>query len=139
VGEVKVSVELENTVDAVLVRRQALSPDKIRSATVPVLVDTGAVMLMLPQDLVETLGLELDGRVIVGYADERREEPPLAGPVTVRVGNRATTVNCIVGPPNSEPLLGQVVLEQLDLLTDCTRHQLVPRPESPFLPYLKLK
>ena len=138
-GEVKVEVELENTVDQILSRRQALPAAQVRRATVRILVDTGAVMLVLPQDLVENLGLEQDGRVIVTYADERREERPVAGPVTVKVGNRTTNVNCVVGPPNSEPLMGQIVSETLDLLTDCVSQKLVPRPESPFLPLLKLK
>jgi len=78
------------------------------------LTDSGAVMLTLPQDLVEALGLREKGKVIVTYADERKEERPIAGIVTVRVGNRSTDVNCIVGPPNSEPLLGQIVLEAMD-------------------------
>ena len=45
----------------------------------------------------------------------------------------------IVGPPNSEPLLGHVVLEIMDLLVDPLQQKLTPRPESPFLPELKLK
>jgi len=102
-------------------------------------VDSGAVMLVLPQDLVEALGLREVGKVIVTYADERKEERPLAGVVTVRVGDRSTSLNCIVGPPNSEPLLGHVVLEIMDLLIDPVQQRLVPRPESPFLPLLKLK
>jgi hypothetical protein len=73
------------------------------------------------------------GKVIVTYADERKEEHPVAGIVTVKVGNRLTRVNCVVGPPNSEPWLGQIVLEAMDLLVDCTQQKLVPRPESPFL------
>jgi hypothetical protein len=96
-------------------------------------------MLVLPQDLVEALGLREVGKAIVTCADERKEERPLAGIVTVRVGNRTTTLNCVVGPPNSEPLLGQVVLETMDLLVDCVEQKLVPRPESPFLPLLNLK
>ena len=105
----------------------------------PLLVDSGAVMLVLPQDLVETLGLSEVGKVIVTYADERKEERPVAGIVTVKVGNRLTSVNCVVGLPNSEPLLGQIVLEAMDLLVDCAQQKLVPRPESPFLPLLKVK
>lgn len=138
-GEVKVPVEIENTEDYLLARRQALPQERVRRVTVDVLVDTGAVMPVLPQDLVETLGLVAEGKVIVAYADERPEERPLSGPVTVRVGNRATTVNCIIGPPNSEPLMGQIILEALDLIVDRTRRQLTSRPESPFLPLLKLK
>ncbi len=137
-GEVKVELELENALERELVRLGHIKPETVRSVKVQALVDSGAVMLALPQDLTEALGLSEVGRVIV-YADERREERPLAGIVTVRVGNRNTSLNCVVGPPNSEPLVGQVVLETLDLLVDCAQQRLVPRPESPFLPMLKLK
>ncbi len=71
------------------------------------------------------------------YADERRDERPLAGPVTVRIGNRAMITNCVVGPPLSEPLIGHVVLETLDLIADCTNRTLTPR--YPDHPLLKLK
>jgi len=138
-GEVKVEVELENAADRELVLRGYLKEEERRSFKVSVLVDSGAVMLVLPQDQVEALGLREMGKAIVTYADERKEERPLAGVVTVRVGSRVASVNCVVGPPNSEPLLGQVVLEMMDLLVDCTQRKLVPRPESPFLPLLKMK
>ena len=138
-GEVKVEIELENAGDQEIARRGYLQEGQIRSAKVPILVDSGAVMLMLPQDLVEALGLNEVSKAIVTYADERKEERPIAGIVTVKVGNRLTSVNCVVGPPNSEPLLGQIVLEAMDLLVDCAQQKLLPRPESPFLPLLKLK
>lgn len=138
-GEVKVELEVENGVDRELARLGYIKPEGLRSAKVPALVDSGAVMLVLPQDLVEALGLREVGKVIVTYADERKEERPLAGIVTVRVGNRISSMNCVVGPPNSEPLVGQVVLETMDLLVNCVEQKLVPRPESPFLPLLKLK
>jgi predicted aspartyl protease len=56
-GEVKVEVELENAGDREVSRRGYLQEGQIRSVTVPILVDSGAVMLVLPQDLGETLGL----------------------------------------------------------------------------------
>ena len=138
-GEVKVEIELENAGDQEIARRGYLQEGQLRSAKVPILVDSGAVMLMLPQDLVEALGLNEVGKAIVTYADERKEERPIAGIITVKVGNRLTSVNCVVRPPNSEPLLGQIVLEAMDLLVDCAQQKLLPRPESPFLPLLKLK
>jgi clan AA aspartic protease len=138
-GEVKVNIELENAIDRERWRLGQISEGEIRSAKIKTLVDSGAVMIVLPQDLVEVLGLREVGKVIVTYADERREQRPVAGIVTVKVGDRATNLNCVVGPPGSEPLLGQVVLEVLDLLVDCTEQRLVPRPESPFFPLLKLK
>ena len=67
---------------------------------------------------------------------QRREERPLAGPVAVQIGNRSMTMDCI-GPPLSEILIGQVVLERLDLIADCTNRTLTPRYED--YPLLKLK
>lgn len=138
-GEIIVDLELENFGDRLLQRRGYLPDDKVRRLTVQAIVDTGAVMLVLPQDVVSALGLETQRTVIVAYADERKEERPVAGAVTLRIGNRLMTTECIVGPPLSEPLIGQVILEELDLLADCQRKVLVPRPESPHYPLLKLK
>ena len=56
-GEVKVEVFLENPIDRELVLRGLLREDQARSFTVRILADTGAVMLVLPQDEVEALGL----------------------------------------------------------------------------------
>ena len=138
-GEVKVRVDLENAVDRELERRGQLAEQEVRKLTTRLLVDSGAVRLVLPQDQVEALGLREIAKIVVRYADERKEEHPVAGVVTVKVGNRATDVDCVVGPPNSEPLLGQEILEVLDLLVDCPKQQLIPRPESPLLPELKVK
>ena len=49
------------------------------------------------------------------------------------------STDCVVGPPRCEPLIGQVVLEELDLIADCAQHTLTPRPESPDYPHLKMK
>ena len=57
--------------------------------------------------------------------------------MTVRIGNRSMTMNCVVGPPLSDPLIGQVVLDTLDLIADCTQRTLSPR--YPDHPLLKLK
>lgn len=48
--------------------------------------------------------------VIVACADERKKERPVAGPVTVRIGDRFMSTDAIVGPSLSEPLIGQVIL-----------------------------
>lgn len=61
---------------------------------------------------------------------------PVSSPVTVRIGNRAMTTDYIVGPPGSEPLIGEVVPKVLDLTTDCTNGPLGPRhPDGPVLAF----
>ena len=36
-------------------------------------------------------------------------------------------------------LIGRIVLEELDLIADCTNRTVAPRPESPDHPLLELK
>ena len=136
-GEIVAKVELENPGDRALALRGYGPESGVRRSSVDAVVDTGAVMLVLPRNVVERLGLEEQRTVVVTHADERREERPLAGPVTVRIGNRSMNTDCVVGPPRSEPLLGQIVLEALDLIADCANRTLTPR--FPDYPLLKLK
>lgn len=103
------------------------------------IVDTGSVMLALPQYVVEELGLQVQRTVVVTYADERKDERHVADPVTIKIGKRFMNTDCIVGPPLSEALIGQVITEELDLIPDCQRQTLAPRPESPIYPSLKMK
>lgn len=138
-GEITVNVTLENAGDRYLFAQGKAKEADIRRTRIDATVDTGAVMLVLPQNVVERLGLQILRTVVVSYADERKEERPVAGPLTIHIGNRFMSTDCIVGPPLSEALIGQIVLEALDLLADCTKRTLTPRPESPDYPLLKLK
>lgn len=138
-GEITVRAELENVVDRVNWEEGRIQESEIRTYKLDATVDTGAVMLVLPQNVVEKLGVKNRRKVIVSYADDRKEERPVAGPLTIKLADRFMTTDCVVGPPLSEPLIGQIVLEELDLLADCTNRKLIPRPESPDYPLLKLK
>jgi hypothetical protein len=55
-GEIVADLELENFGDRVLQRRGYLQEEKVRQLMVKAVVDTSAVMLVLPQDVVDTLG-----------------------------------------------------------------------------------
>lgn len=138
-GEVVVDVNLENFGDRYAFKRGFIKEEEIQALKTQAIVDTGAVMVMLPQDMVEELGLDIKEKVIVTYANEEKEERDVAGVVTLKIGKRMMNTDCIVGPPRSEPLIGQIVLEELDLIVDCNKKTLTPRPESPYLPLLKLK
>ena len=139
VGEVRASVVLENGDDRGLVRRGALEPGEVRRVEADALVDTGAVLVFLPQDMVEALGLGATDKAVVTLANDQKVEIPIAGPLVLTALGRTMNTDCLVGPPRCEPLLGQVVLERLDLIVDSTKRQLIVRPESPFLPSLKAK
>jgi len=138
-GEVKVNVQLRNYGSVWAAKKGLIKEEHIQSSLLEMLVDTGAVMILLPQDEVEKLGLEPAEKVIVNYADERKEERWVAKGLEVTIGNRSMVTDCVIGPPLCEPLLGQLVLEELDLIVDSLRKTLTPRPESPNFPLSKLK
>ena len=138
-GEIKVKIGLENFGDRFMYIENKIEEKEIRRYEMDAVVDTGAVMLILPQDVIEELGLKILRTVVVTYADERKEERPVAGTVTIKIGKRFMNTDCIVGPPASEALIGQVILAELDLIPDCQKQTLAPRPESPIYPSLKIK
>ena len=138
-GEIRVKVRLENAGDLLLEERGYLDRQKVRAADIEAIVDAGAVMMLLSQDLVENLGLEAAGKTIVTLADETKKELPVAKRIAVTVAGRKWETDCLVGPPGCEALIGQLILERLDLIPDPLKRTLTPRPESPYLPTLKLK
>ena len=138
-GEVRARLVLENQSDRVLADAGHLDSARIRRVELDALVGTGAVMTLLPQDVVEALGLPLDDKIIVTLANEETIELRRARVLSLALGDRQMDTDCLVGPPRCEPLLGQLVLERLDLIVDSVKPVVSPRPESPFLPSLKLK
>ena len=63
----------------------------------------------------------------------------MAGVLSVQIGDRKISTNCIVGPPTSEVLICQIILEGLDLILDPVKQKLSVGLESSYLPLLNLK
>jgi hypothetical protein len=138
-NEVRVQIELENALDREMARLERIPETEIRCVRLQAIADGIPLMMVLPQDVVEELGLDETRKVIVAHADGGREVRPVAGAVTVRVANRTAQVECVVGPPHSDVLLGQIPLRAMDLRLDASGQRLVPHPESPLLPLFDLK
>ncbi|MFC1805842.1 retroviral-like aspartic protease family protein [Planctomycetota bacterium] len=102
------------------------------------LVDTGAVELALPAELVERLKLKEVGAVRAFTADGGRHEFRLFGIAEVEVQGRTSRVQVIELPHGSKPLLGAVPLEQMDWHISPLEKKLVPNPESPDGPLVPL-
>jgi predicted aspartyl protease len=138
-GEVSVDTRFRNIVDVGAAQRGYIGPEQIATSNRKCLVDTGAVMVLLPEDEADKLGLMRGEKVIVTYSDERKEELPTGLGLEVTIGGRTAVTDCVIDPPLCEPFIGQIVLEELDLLVDAAGKRLIPRPESPNRPLLKLK
>lgn len=131
-GAVWTQVKLTNAVDDELVRRGLLAPRLLREIEAEGLVDTGAVNLVIPAEIVQQLGLRILGQQLVKYADSRQEAVGVTGPVIVECEGRKTIDEALV--TGDEVLIGQVILEKLDLLVDCRNQRLMPNPANPDYP-----
>lgn len=138
-GEIRVKARLESERDIILKEAGKLGRRKVRFFEIDAVVDTGAVMTLLPQEAVEALGLRSLGTRTALLANDQKIELPCAGGILLAIGDRQMITECLVGPPGCEPLIGQIVMESLDLIPDPRQRTLTPRPESPFRATLKLK
>lgn len=136
-GAVRVRVSLKNAVDEALVRRGQISAEEVRSERVEALVDTGAVNCILPPFVADRLGLDRPLRQMAEYADGRREEVEVTEPVLFDIEGRKVYEECLV--LGDEVLIGQTALEKTDLHVDCRARKLLPNPEHPHQPVVKVK
>ncbi len=102
------------------------------------LVDSGAVDLALPAELIEPLKLEELGKVRVFTADGGEHKYRLFGMAEVEIQGRTCQVRAIELPQGTEPLLGAIPLEAMDWHISPSEKKLVPNPKSPNGPLLPL-
>jgi clan AA aspartic protease len=126
-GRISVEVELTNGQDLVRANDGLLAPDKVRRVRMTGLVDTGASYLVIPETIAQQLGVPDKGEATVRYADNRTETRKVVDQVNVALLGRDGTFKAIVEPARSNALLGEIVLEDLDLLVDCRTQTLYPR------------
>jgi clan AA aspartic protease len=112
--------------------------DPRRSVELDAVVDTGATMLVLPIEIVERLGLKKVRDVRVRYANGGSEPKGIYGIVNVEIKGRAGNFDVIAEAEGTQPLIGQIVLEELDLVVDPRSRLLVPNPSSPDMPMLEI-
>jgi clan AA aspartic protease len=136
-GEVRTEAKLTNAFDESLVRRGQLQPDKVRSYEADALVDTGAVRTVLPAHVVQQLGVYIVGQRVAEYADGRKDTVGVTEPIEIDINGRTTFDEALV--LGDEVIIGQTVLEKLDLLVDYANQKLIPNPAHPDQPVTKVK
>ena len=127
VGRFSVEFTLSNYADVLQAELGQLSPEKVRSVRLNGVVDTGATRLVLPAKISQDLGLQKRGETSVRYADNRREKRLLVRNALVEMLGREGNFSAILEPDRKDALIGAIVLEELDLIVDCSGQKLVPR------------
>ena len=99
-----------------------------RAVEVDALVDTGATRLYLRPSVIKVLGLKAVDEV-VSQTTNGLKKRKVYDPVRLEVFGRHGMFE-VVGVDESVPnLIGQIPLEQLDLIVDPRGHKLIPNPE----------
>jgi clan AA aspartic protease len=124
-------LKLTNAVDLAKVREGTLPPEQVRTVEVEALVDTGATMLVLPEDVVAALGLPELRRVRTGIADGSVRTVPLVGDLRIELVGREMTCDALVMPAGTTPLIGQIPLEEMDLVVNPKSQDVTVNPDSP--------
>ncbi|MEG4418718.1 clan AA aspartic protease [Microcoleus sp. LAD1_D5] len=135
-GAVRVKVKLTNAIDEELVKRGVLNPNLLRVYEAEALIDTGAIRTAIPVEVCEHLGLRIRSQEIAKYADGRQETVGLTGAIIIEIEGRETIEAARV--LGDMVLIGQTVLETLDLLVNCKNQRLIPNPENPDRPVLRV-
>jgi clan AA aspartic protease len=125
-GHVFADIQLSNP------RKPELAALKARA-----LVDTGALMLCIPEHLALQLGLETESEREVSMADGRSRKVPYVGPIKVNFEKRFCYVGTLV--LGDEVLLGAVPMEDMDLVVLPGRRELAVDPASPNIPHARVK
>jgi clan AA aspartic protease len=113
-------------------RNPALKPVELNS-----LVDTGALMLCIPQSVAIQLELEELDKLPVTIADGSSHQVPYVGPVRVDFENRFCFVGALI--IGDETLLGAVPMEDMDLVVHPATQKLMANPLHPNKPSYTIK
>ncbi len=114
-----------------MARRLIIGEEEIRRTRVTMLVDTGSFHMCINEYIQEVLQLSVHERKRVEMADGQIIECDMVGPVEVRFKNRRCHVDAIVLPGDSEPLLGAIPMEDMDVMVHPKRQELDFHPDHP--------
>ena len=124
-GLVKTDIRLINSLDEGFAREGYIKPEEVRTVTVEAIVDTGAMSLVITEELRQKLGLEITGEKIARTANGQRVNCKVTGAVEIQWKNRQWIVNALVVPGAENVLLGAIPLEGLDLMVNPVTQELV--------------
>jgi clan AA aspartic protease len=138
-GLVYADVELTNAADIIKASSYVIGEEEIKRMHLNILVDSGALMLAINENIQEYLQVPFVEKRKAQLADSTIKEYDVVGPIELRFQNRKVLCSAMVMEGDSEPLLGVIPMEEMDVLIHPTRNELIVNPEHPLTAQLKLK
>jgi clan AA aspartic protease len=138
-GLVYADIELINTADLEMSRRHMIGEEEVKRIRLSMLADSGAYMMAINENIQSQIELPFVEKRKAVMADGSVQEFEVVGPVMVKFANRTAVCNAFVLDGNSEPLLGAIPMEEMDVLIHPLRQELIVNPEHPNYAVLKMK
>ena len=138
-GLVYANIELINSDDLALSRRHIIGMDEVKRMHINMLVDSGAYMMAINENIQEQLQLPFKEKRRSIMADGGVAEHDVVGPIEIKFKNRTAVCNALVLEGNNEPLMGAIPMEEMDVLIHPLRNELIVNPEHPYFAQLSLK
>lgn len=137
-GLVYAEIELINAFDIEMAKRNLLDEEEIRRMHITALADNGAWMMCINENIQSVLNLSFKEKRKFQTADGKMVEYDVVGPVDIKFQGKTATCNAFVLPGDTEPLLGAVPMEELDVVIHPKRQQLILSTQIHSIPTLKL-
>ena len=138
-GLIYADIELINAIDLGLAKRHEIGDEEVKRMQVSMLVDTGSVYMCINETVQEQLQLEVVEQRKGQLADGSVVEYNVVGPIEVRFKNRRCVVDAMVIAGDNELLLGEIPFEDMDVLINPYRRELIVNPDHPYFAQMKLK
>jgi len=133
VGFTYADITLVNSYDEALLDRKLMKENEVRKMQVRSLVDTGAITLVINENVRTQLGLKIVREKQCILADGTTGACGITQPVSVYFKNRATACEALVLPDAKQVLLGAIPLEGMDVLVDPAKEELQLPPDRPYV------
>jgi len=124
-GMVQAEITLKNIYDVIDFDRKRIEEHEVRQATVTAIVDTGAMYMIIPEELSQKLGLVATKEKTAYIANGQRINCKMVEVVGVQWKDRETITHALIIPGSEKVLLSAIALEGMDLMVDPVNQELV--------------
>jgi clan AA aspartic protease len=124
-GTTYAEITLKNSLDAGKAREGLIEEGDVRSVTVQAVVDTGAMTLVINEEIQQKLGLKVLRIRSALVANGQRVVCNETEPVEIEWRDRGSSLRAVVIPGAKRVLLGAVPLEDMDLMVNPVNQELV--------------
>lgn len=138
-GLVFADITLINGDDLAMAKRNIIGEEEVRTMSVHMMVDSGAYMMAINESIQAQLELTFIEKRKAILADGSVQEYDVVGPIHVKFKNRTAICSAMVLKGDSEPLLGAIPMEEMDVLIHPRRQELIVNPAHPYYAQLSLK